>query len=221
MTDEIIDETVSKITEEAQAEFDLFNNVSEQVRVEDTIRLFRDEVSGKKLGTAYDGRNEAGIMVRQRSGILGRIDELESRIETELTDEEREELTELIEEAAGLREKLFSTSFTVTLRAFPEIAEKVAKRETRKRFIKKGMKQVADEDAEDMERFWIHSLLVNAIVEVKQASGAIKNSLTMDEVETLQAQILPKTEWARLREKLDEVQFEQKISRDAGRELDF
>lgn len=200
MSEEVTDEVVDKIVEDAQADFDLFDNVTEQERVEDTIRLFRDEVSGKKLGTAYDGRNAAGIMMRQRSGIIGRIDELEGKTDTELEDGEKEELAELHEEAKALREKLFSTSFTVTLRAFPEVAERVAKRETRKKFIKKGMKQVADEDAEDMERFWIHSLLTNAIVELKQANGAVRHSVTMEELESLEAQILPKTEWARLRE---------------------
>jgi hypothetical protein len=220
MSEEITDEVVDKIVEDAQAEFDLFDAVVDRPKVEDSVRLFMDEVTGKALGYAVDvpNPNPLGKTIRERSGVIGKIDELEPLGST--LAEDVKELAELKKQAADLRAKLVASSFTVTLRAFPEIVEKVAKRETRKRFMKKGEKKFAEDVTEDAERFFLQSLLSAAIVEIKQANGATRSNVTVDELEILQSN-LPKPEWTRLNELLDEVQYSAKIAHDAGQDLDF
>jgi len=211
MTDEIIDEA-------PEAEFDLFEAILDRPKVEATKRFYMDEVAGKALGYAVDVPQTLGSPVRERSGIVGEIDALEA-LESELA-EDVEKLAALKEQEAELRAKLISSSFTITLRAFPEIVEKVTKRETRKKFLKKGEKKFADDVQEDAERFFLQSLLSAAIVEIKQASGATRNSVTVEELEVLQSH-MPKPEWTRLNEMLDEVQYGAKIAHDEERELDF
>jgi len=213
------------VVEETQADFDLFENLKSRPMLEDSVVVFTDEITAKQLGGVTVSQNMVGDDTTERWGVLGRISEIASQIDHPGT--LPEEKKELLKEAKGLKaealelhKKLLETSATVTIRAFPKIAQKVINREVKKRFVKKGQSKVDESRMEEFQEAFTHAVLSESIVGVTQASGAKKSHLEVEEVEGLE-NFLPDTEWDKIVALLNKVQYKDVIAKNAGEQLDF
>ena len=232
MTEETVPEEKSDIeteldavVEEAQADFDLFDNLKSRPMLEDSVVVFTDEITAKQLGGVNVSQNMVGDDTTERWGVLGRISEIAEQIDHIGTLPEEKtallkEATNLKKEATALHGKILETSATVTIRAFPKIAQKVINRDVKKRFVKKGQSKVEESRMEEFQEAFTHAVLSEAIVSIVQASGGKKSHLDVEEISELE-NYLPDTEWDKIVELLNKVQYKDVIAKNAGEQLDF
>lgn len=199
MSDEV-DSEIKSITEEERSGFDLRARLQSRALREDEIVIYTDDVTAEKLGDARDDVNRFGVVVgRFREGVLGEIDALA----------DGEDRSALEAQAAELRRELESTAFEFSLHAVPEIAVKAARREARKLLNIKGK---VPESLEEEYGDALTALMCTRIVAglKDRATGDSKARVTYQEARDL-SDYLSSSEWLRLVQAINEVQFKQAV----------
>lgn len=202
MTDDVNDidpevtSLIDGITAEAKKTFSLGDRLENRGYREDTLVLYTDDEH------AYAHSVVAAKL--QQATLRGDEDAVAN-------------LTSQLEQLAELTR---ASRVTVTLQAIPAIVLKDIKRKARKAFVKKG--PIPEEKLDDYLEVFNHYVVGSCIRRVVDADGAVDetNWLDHNNVKKLE-DFLPGSEWQKLWDKVEDIQFADKIGQLATSDPDF
>lgn len=209
---------VEDVVTEAKAGFDLETRLQRRTMRDDTITIFTDEVAGEKLGFAkdVDEKNIFGVVTgkkRSRSGVLGRIDELDP-------EKDAAAIKKLQKEAAALRAQLKATSIDFKLRAVPTIVIDDCRRKAKIDTGIKG-KGIPEDKEEDFNKSHTAHVLTQVVSSYTDAeSGTTSGILTLKDAKAL-GSYLPPYEFLRLNTTVSNLQYKNSIDESVTAQADF
>lgn len=190
MTDEFdmgeVTDLVEGISTEARKTFSLQERLENRGMREDTIVLYTDDEHAYAHSAVAAKIEEA-----RKAGNEDAVAQLEEKLE---------QLAELTKESA----------VTITLQAVPTIVLKDIKRKARRAFVKKG--PIPDEKLEDFLDVYNHYVVGACIRRVVDAEGAVDETNYMDHNNVKRLEdFLPMSQWDKLWNKVEDLQFADKI----------
>ena len=223
---------IEDVAEQARSGFDLASRLMGAPRLEKTVTVYTDPVTGKALGGAENATDRGIIIGRKRWGVLGDIDRLEERIKIALNRAEagedhgedldalESELADLKKKSASLLKKLDSTALVFTLRAVPGLVIRDARRKARKNLNIKAKGISADQE----EAFQLEvTNIVLAASTVQYVDNKSKQTIPTLSVEDATAlrDYLPVGQYDKLDIALAELSLEAQIGNHATDSADF
>jgi hypothetical protein len=242
-------EAMKVLEKETKKRFDMSARLKNRGLRTAVVTLFLDEEVGPRLGWAHDVKNSFGDTVsRLRVGVVGKIDEAgeqlvklqkayERGLETEstMTASNKKKMLETYESARAvfdepvaelekerdeLTELLNKTGLTVKLRAVPPVISKDCRRKAKAKLEIDGKGIPADmqEAFNIAEQAFLMTALIQSVGD--NETGDENVGLTYEEAVEMM-DYLPPGQYARLDEKMAEVQFTDAISREIEGQEDF
>jgi len=204
---------IDSVVADVKKTFDLTARLKGQGRREGAVTVFLDEVAADALGGSDDILNQFGLVTGKTNwGVLGDI------VEALAVDPDAD-VSDMRETAINLEKKLRASALTFRLRAVPELIVKDARRKGLASFGSKG--KVPDESVMDFTSCMNAHLLAATIYQTVDAEGAEENGKLDYEGAALLEDFLPRSEYAKLYAKLQDVQFKQSISDTVTSDSDF
>lgn len=219
-------EAIEKIANITKKGFDLSARLQNRGLRKATITLYLDEELGAELGDAYDVKNAMGITTgRERTGIIGDLDALIAARDTPNPDgtagpDLADSIASLEAKRDALIEELAKTGIVVSLRAVPPVIEEDCKRKARETLglKEKGIPKDLSEEFTLAQTAHLMSVMIQRVTD--NATGEVNEGATYDDCVSMM-EYLPKSQFARLDQKLGELQFTDAISRSIEGQEDF
>jgi hypothetical protein len=209
MPDPLTEEGIEQIQEEARKSFSLSDRLQDINHRSTSILIFTDM-------EAVDEYNKINAKAQSLSDDLGKINlaGLSAVVEAATTDETRAAAQSALESAlsrkadlqarfdemessvAKAREKMLAGSFVIQMKAYPNIAVKVTKRDIRKKFSDPALGRVPDDRVEEADAALHMALLGQAIVKVTSPDGDLEFDRSTIGQELSDS--LPPAQWDRL-----------------------
>lgn len=219
-------EAIEKIADITKKGFDLSARLQNRGLRKATITLYLDEEMGAELGDAYDVKNAMGVTTgRERTGIIGDLDALVAARDTPSPDgtvgpDLADSIADLEAKRDAMIEELTKTGIVVSLRAVPPVIEEDCKRKARETLgIKeKGVPKDLSDEFTIAQTAHLMSVMIQRVTD--NSTGQVNEGATYDDCVSMM-EYLPKSQFARLDQKLGEVQFTDAISRSIEGQEDF
>ncbi len=219
-------EAIEKIAAVTKKGFDLSARMKGRGLRRGTITLYLDEEKGAELGDAYDVKNAMGVFIRrERTGIIGDIDALIAARDTPDPDgnvgpDLADSIASLEAKRDALIEEMTKTAVVVHMRAVPPVIEEDCKRKARETLgIKeKGVPKDLQEEFTLAQTAHLMAALIQRVVD--NETGAVNEGIDYNEAVSMM-EYLPKSQFARLDNKMGEIQFTDAISRSIEGQEDF
>lgn len=219
-------EAIEKIADMTKKGFDLSARLQNRGLRKATITLYLDEEMGAELGNAYDLKNAMGVVIgRERSGVIGDLDALVAARDTPNPDgtvgpDLADSIERLEAKRDALIEELTKTGIVVSLRAVPPVIEEDCKRKARATLglKEKSVPKDLTEEFNIAQTAHLMSVMIQRVTD--NATGEVNEGASYDECVSMM-EYLPKSQFARLDEKLGELQFTDAISRSIESQEDF
>ena len=204
---------IEAVAKEARKTFNLSDRLKGRTQRTGSVTVYLDEIAGQTLGGAEDIVNSLQMKVgRNRWGLLGEID-------LAVFEEREEDIAALREKVDEVGFELYASAITFHLRAVPELITKKCSKDA---LASQGIKgKVPDEKILEFNSSFNANMLAACIYKTVDAEGSISEGvLSNAEAEELE-NLLPRSEYAKLYSKLQEIQFKQAISDSATSSATF
>lgn len=233
---------IDKIVDITKKGFSLKDRLQKRGLRKATLTLYLDEEKGPELGWVYNLTNGVGQVIgRERHGVLGTLDEAqvalanwdsvgvnEAKTLGKMTAakivKHREGLVAEIEKLEGERDvlvaELTKTALTVNLRAVPPVIQKDARRRARTSLgiTEKGIPEDRAEELAVSETAHLMSMVIQSIMD--NQTGEVNAETSYEDAIDLMG-YLPPGQYARLDQKIGELQFMDAISLSIESQEDF
>lgn len=188
----INDETAEKVQAEARKNFSLADRLTGAKQRVTKVLIYTDLDD-------VDIYNRLNREVQDLVDAMGRMD-LGKKEQAELHAQMLEQHNELEPKVEEAKAAMLKGALAFTLRAYPNIAVKVARRDARKEFVNKATGSLNEGVEQVQVNEWIDMrLLSDSIVEIKDSSGElVELGIDRKELGMLLSNMLPPTQWQRL-----------------------
>lgn len=228
---------IEEIVAEIQDDFDIDDLLNGRSHVDSTIRLYTDEKTGQELGGSEVDRNQFGLGMKRRWGVLGELDEKKEIIERAekaikvMEDGDAKALLEaeveaenakvvaLGKRAGELLDRLNRTAIDLEIQSLHPVIIKDCRRRAKAALQIKG-KVSEDQSEEYMDQFNVEVLVACVSKYTIVGNGNTRDRITVDQAKNLYEK-LPPSEVVKLDAKIDEIVFRSAIAQQVSLDSDF